>query len=284
MLTYPDCIPCLFRQALATARRVTDDDETLRGALIELAKFLARSHEQCSPAEFSYDGLMAVQRFLGVDDPYKEEKDSFNKAILELEGHLQEIIDESDDPLHMAVRLAAAGNMIDLGIVSDVNIDDHIRAARETGFAVDDYDLLRQRLEDAETILYVLDNAGEIVFDKLLIRHLAADHIVTAVVRRSPVLNDVTMDDAVYVGIDKLCEVIDTGCDVFGVPVELVSQEFLRRFDAADVRIAKGHANFETLDGCGREIFFLLKAKCQSVAGELGVNLYDSVLMCQAAS
>ncbi len=284
MLTYPECIPCMFKQALSTARRVTNDDETIRGALIELAKFFARLHEQCSPAQFSYNGLMAVQSFLGVDDPYKEEKDRFNKAILELEGHLQEMIDESDDPLHMAVRLAAAGNMIDLGIVSDVNIDDHIRAARETGFAVDDYDLLRQRLEDAETILYLLDNAGEIVFDKLLIRQLTADHVVTAVVRKTPILNDVTIDDAVDVGVTDLCEVIDTGCDVFGVPVELVSQEFLRRFEAADVRIAKGHANFETLDGCGREVFFLLKAKCRSVAGELGVNLYDSVLKCQAAS
>ncbi len=284
MLTYPDCIPCLFKQALSTARRVTNDDDTLRGALIELAKFFARSHEQCSPAEFTYDGLMVVQRFLGAHDPYKEEKEKFNKAILELEGRLQEMIDESDDPLHMAVRLAAAGNMIDLGIVSDVNIDDHIRTARETGFAVDNYDLLRQRLEDAETIIYVLDNAGEIVFDKLLIRHLAADHVVTAVVRRSPILNDVTIDDAVDVGVTGLCEVIDTGSDVFGVPVELVSQEFLQRFDAADLRIAKGHANFETLDGCGREVFFLLKAKCRSVADELGVNLYDSVLMCQAAS
>ena len=278
MRSFPDCVPCWFRQALSTARRVTDDEDAQRGALLEMARRLGEFDLSETPAEISYYALIAVQRYLGADDPYREEKHLYNAKVLELEDRLQEMIDTNGDRLHTAVKLAAAGNIIDLGIVSEFNLDDHIRSALNTGFAVDDYELLCERLARAGSVLYVLDNAGEIVFDKLLIRQLSDCH-VTAVVRTSPILNDVTMEDAMQVGLDKVCEVVDTGCDVFGVPLGSVSEEFRRRFDAADVVIAKGQANFETLDGCGREVFFVLKAKCPSIAAHLGVNLHDSVLM-----
>ena len=273
----------MLTQALKTARRICQDENTIREALIEVARRVGQFDCDRSPAETSYETLLVLQRFLGVDDPYKDEKVHYNRLVLGMEDHLQEMIDGSDDPLHMAVLLASVGNMIDLGIISGVNVGDEIARALDRGFAVNDYELLRERLETARTIVYVLDNAGEIVFDKLLIRMLTADHEVAAVVRKSPILNDVTMEDAVAVGLTGICEVIDTGCDVFGVPIPLVSPEFLARFDAADVRIAKGHANFETLNGSGREVFFVLKAKCPCVANELGVDVFDSVLKCQAA-
>ena len=252
-----------------TARRITSDEDAVRDALLDLAGRFGGFDFERSPAEVSYYALMAVQECLG--------KVLYNEKILALEDHLRGLIDQSDDPLQTAVKLAAAGNIIDLGIVSDFNVDQHISHAMENGFAKDAYGVLSRRLENARSVMYVLDNAGEIVFDKLLIEQLS-DRCVTAVVRKSPILNDVTMDDAVQVGLDGICEVIDTGCDVFGVPVRLVSEQFRARFEAADVVIAKGQANYETLDGCGREVFFILKAKCPSIAAYLGVELHDCVL------
>ena len=260
---------------------MTDDETALRGALVELSKHVHEFDYSRSPAEISYQALMTVQGYLGVDDPYREEKLLYNTRILALEGDLRGLIDAAADPLHTAVKLAVAGNIIDLGIIGEFDLDAHIGKALDVGLKIDEYPLLRARLDAARSIIYVLDNAGEVVFDKLLIEQLGGER-VTAVVRRKPVLNDVTMADAVQVGVDRICEVIDTGCDIFGVPIRNASEAFRRRFYAADVVISKGQANYETLEDCGREVFFILMAKCPAVARKLGVEVHDCVLKHQA--
>jgi len=278
--SFPECIPCIFRQVLNTARRLTDDDATLRHVLKEAMTVMQRADYSRAAAEISYHALMRVYNLLGCLDPYRDAKVHYNNLIMESIDGLRRVIDDSDDPTHTAVKMAVAGNIIDMGIMGD---DFDVRAtvmhALDKGLGVDDYPILRKKLEAADTVLYILDNAGEVVFDRLLIERLATDKQVRCVVRKTPILNDVTRTEAEEVGLPDLCEVIDSGCDIFGVPMDLVSDEFRTIFYDSDVVISKGQANYETLDDIDRQVFFILMAKCDRVAASLGVRLRDAVMI-----
>jgi len=177
------------------------------------------------------------------------------------------------------VRLAATGNVIDLGIGVAFDIEREVEKALETPFAVDDFAKFEEDLKRARKLLYIGDNAGEIVFDKVLIEeiHKVGDYQVIFVVRGGPCINDALREDAEEVGMDEVAKVIDTGSDGIGIPWKEVSEEFREAFLEADLRISKGQGNFETLNGRPEPIYFVLKAKCEAVARELGVRYGDVV-------
>ena len=279
MQSFPECIPCITRQVLNTARYITSDDDTQRSVLMEAMKVLQGADYSRAAAEISYHALIRACNLLGCLDPYREAKVHYNNLILDSVDELRGIIDAAEDPLHTAVKMAVAGNIIDMGILGDeFNARETVLHTLEKGLGIDHYAELRNQLDRASNVLYVLDNAGEVVFDRLLIERLTGKD-VCCVVRKSPILNDVTRTEAEEVGLTDLCEIIDTGCDVFGVPMELVSDEFRKRFFAADVVISKGQANYETLDEVDRQIFFMLMAKCDRVADNLGVSLRQAVVL-----
>ena len=191
----------------------------------------------------------------------------------------------SADPFAAAVRMAIAGNVIDFGCRSRL-ADDEVHQAIEDamdphapGFdngAVDD---LRRAIEQASDILYLADNAGEIVFDRLLIEEMPMDRI-TLVVRGGPVINDATREDAETAGIISLVKVVDNGSDVPGTILECCSPAFRARFEQCDLVIAKGQGNYETLGGEGQNIFFLFKAKCPVIARDVGGEV-GQMVVCQ---
>jgi uncharacterized protein with ATP-grasp and redox domains len=152
-----------------------------------------------------------------------------------------------------------------------------IERALSGTLAIDDTPALREALRAAKSVLYVLDNAGEIVLDRLLVEQMKRKD-VTCVVRAAPVLNDVTLDDAVAVGLDKIARVVDPGVPMLGLVLNLASAELQDRFRDADLVIAKGQANFETLCDADREVYFLLRAKCPVVARALGVSVGAAVV------
>lgn len=279
MQSFPECIPCITKQVLNTARHITSDDDIQRSVLMEAMKVLQGADYSRAAAEISYHALMRTCNLLGCLDPYREAKVHYNNLILDSIDELRGIIDASEDPLHTAVKMAVAGNIIDMGILGD-NFDarETVLHTLEKGLAIDHCPALREQLDRASNVLYILDNAGEVVFDRLLIERLTGKD-VCCVVRKSPILNDVTRIEAEEVGLADLCEIIDTGCDVFGVPMDLVSDEFRARFFAADVVISKGQANYETLDEVDRQMFFMLMAKCDRVADSLGVSLRQAVVV-----
>ncbi|HUS57878.1 MAG TPA: ARMT1-like domain-containing protein [Planctomycetota bacterium] len=279
MQSYPECIPCVFKQVLNTVRLVTDDEEVQRALLLETAKVVQRADYSRAAAEISWHALIRAYNLLGCLDPYREAKLYYNNLMLESIDELRALIDAADDPLHTAVKMAVAGNIIDMGILGDAfDVHETVKHALETGLAVDHFDALKRQLDKARSVLYILDNAGEVVFDRLLIERLAGKQ-VCCVVRKSPILNDVTRVEAEEVGLNSLCEIADTGCDVFGVPMDLVSDAFRERFYAADIVISKGQANYETLDLVDRQVFFILMAKCDRVAQRLCVPLRHAVVM-----
>ncbi|RMG02984.1 MAG: DUF89 family protein [Nitrospirae bacterium] len=195
-----------------------------------------------------------------------------NRLALQLLPILEGIIKDSDDEMEMAVRLAIIGNVIDFGIFKDVDIKGEVEGFLFFGLSIDDFDKFCTKVVQNDRILYILDNAGEIVFDRLLIGELIKrGKEVTAVVRGGPVLNDVTMADADDTGLLNLCQVVDNGSDCVGTVLEECSPGFVNAYYDFPFVISKGQANYETLIGSRKDIAFLFMAKCEVVAGHLSV-------------
>ena len=185
-----------------------------------------------------------------------------------------------EDPLDIAVRLSIAGNIIDLGPASSYRLWGTIERVLAQPYALDDTPALREALSRTGHVLYLADNAGETVFDRLLIEALVECFgvAVTYAVKGGPVLNDATMDDAYAAGIDGVADVIDTGLDAPGTILGRCSPAFRRAYDAAALIIAKGQANYETLSERGSRVFCLLQTKCPVIARDVGVPVGSIVL------
>jgi len=280
METHLECIPCLIRHTLETVGQITDDEavheEVLRAVLRETAKM----DLSMPPPMMAQAAYQLMRRLTGIEDPYKESKERFNRLALALYPRLQRVCERSTDPVQTAVRLAIAGNVIDLGptaSLEDSHISDAIEDAVKASLQGSDFEEFRRSAHAAKRILYLGDNAGEIVFDRLLIEQLPYKNI-TFVVRGAAVINDVTIADARSTGIADLVEVIDNGSDAPGTIVEDCSAAFRRRLDDADLIIAKGQGNFETLNAADKTAYYLLTVKCPVVSRHMGCEIGSLIL------
>jgi len=274
MHIYLDCVPCFVEQALGAARMVTDDEGVHERVVRRALRVASEVPFDRSPPEVGREIHRAIREESGADDPYAEVKRRFNGFALGLVPACRERIEASADPFAAAVRLAVAGNIIDFGRVQhldEADVNTALDEAFHVPLAVDHIDRLRAAVESAGSILYLLDNAGEIVFDRLLIERLPTDR-VTAAVRGGPIINDVTRDDAEAVGLTGIVPVIDNGDRSPGTILAHCSDAFRAAFDAADLVIAKGQGNYETLSDAGKAVFFLVKAKCPVIATDIGCD------------
>jgi len=280
MRTYFDCIPCMLRQALDAVRLVTDDEATHEQVLRDLLRAASEMDLGQSPPAMGQHIHRRIRQLTGNDDPYKSIKKHSNRLALKLYPELKCNVEQSGDPLQTAARLAIAGNVIDFGVNSHLD-DSYVRDTVEQSLSAQmDADALkefREAIYEAKDILYLGDNAGEVVFDRLLIEQMPRRK-VTFVVRGAPTINDATMADAVVTGLRDLVEVIDNGSDAPGTILEDCSPAFKKRFDAADLIVAKGQGNYETLSDVPKDIFFLLKAKCPVIASHIGCEVGSFVL------
>ncbi len=282
MRTCLDCIPCFIRQALEAARIATDDkaihEEIVRGALRQTAEM---DLSRCPP-ELGQKLHRRLRQITGVADPYHEIKTRFNALALAMLPELQKMVVRSSDPWFTALRLAIAGNVIDLGVkggIGEGEVRQALRNVLEEPFH-GQVEELRRGIDEAQEILYLADNAGEIVLDRLLIDRIGKTR-VTVAVRGEPVLNDATREDAVMSGLAGTVELIDNGSDAPGTILSDCSEEFRRRFKAADLIIAKGQGNFETLSDEAANIYFLFKVKCSVVASHVGLPMGTHVAIHQ---
>lgn len=176
----------------------------------------------------------------------------------------------------MAVRVAIAGNIIDLGVSDSYDIHATLSRVLTQPFAINDLSLLRKALSESSAVLFLADNAGETVFDRVLIEELNIP--VTYVVKAAPIINDATYEDAEAAGITQVAELIDNGSQAPGTILEQCSESFIQRFEQADLILAKGQANYESLSENSAPTFFLLQVKCNVIARDLGINETDIVL------
>ncbi|MCI4626036.1 MAG: ARMT1-like domain-containing protein [Candidatus Magnetoovum sp. WYHC-5] len=266
-----ECFPCFVRQAVFALNRINMEErvkmEIVKGILDDI-KSADLDKSPAHATTYIYRKLKELTK----TDPYSEIKKTYNESALKLYPGFRDMVMAAPEPLWYAARLAIAGNIIDFGIYQSVDINATVKKALEKTIAVDDYELLKTHMGRADKVLYLLDNAGEIVFDMLLIEVLMSMGLrVTAVVKGGAVINDVTMEDAVAVGLDKHCMVVSNGTDAVGTDLDECGEAFLNIYQSHDTVISKGQGNFETLVGMNKAIFFLFQAKCDVVARHLGL-------------
>lgn len=279
-----ECITCITRQTTTLACKVTDDKEIQN-------KIITYGLKELSQNCFNYTSLYMTgliydytKEVSGIVDPYEEEKAYFNRASETLikKHQLKKYITDNSNPLDAAVRLSIAGNIIDFSVGNHIDEGtikkslDH--SLTTTLFGSDSHTLLKA-VNEAKKILFLGDNSGEIVFDKLMIENLPMEKI-TYVVKGGPIVNDAIMKDAIEVGMDQLVTVVDNGGSVQGTELNVCSKAFLDLFDKADLIISKGQANYESLEGLDKgNIFFLLRAKCGVIAESIGCKQGDFVML-----
>ncbi|MDD5557438.1 MAG: ARMT1-like domain-containing protein [bacterium] len=270
-----ECQACFIRQALDVSRLVSNDDDVHARVLRRVHRILSRIDLGMTPPLIASMVYAAVEKVTGCADPYLQAKERSDGTALECWGWAKETVAKSPSPLGTALRLAVAANIVDFGIGVKFDLMDSLRSVLEKGFQVDESAALEAALASSRRLLYVGDNAGEIVFDKLLLETIGALHPAlerTFAVRGGPIINDVTLRDAERVRMDEVARVVSTGHAAPGVILEECADDFRAAFRRADIVIAKGQGNYESLSGVGgKRIFFLLRAKCPVIARELGV-------------
>ncbi|MCD6525653.1 MAG: DUF89 family protein [Desulfuromonas sp.] len=279
MQTTYHCLPCFLKQTLSVLEMVAADDATSERTLRQVMQQLSEINFDQTPPQMARTIHQQIRQLTGVPDPYYDEKQRFQQLAIHLYPQLEHNLYQSDNPLKTAIQLAIAGNSIDHGVYHDM---DENRALKAIEQAMDtpilgDIDAFTIAIEQAESILYLGDNTGEIVLDKLLLKQLPLDKTVFAV-RGGPILNDALMEDAEQAGITELVPVISNGDNSPGTLLKYCSESFRQQFDNADLIIAKGQGNYETLSDVDANIFFLLKAKCPVVAEHIGCQVNDALL------
>lgn len=276
MRTYLDCYPCFLRQALDAARMTGADEARQQTVLDRVLEALRQIEPGVTPPEIGDQVHRLVRQMTGSNDPYREAKAASTRQALALYPRLKRLVQEADDPLEVAVRLSIAGNIMDAARFRECDLWGTVERVLAQLFAVDDGAAFRAALARTDKVLYLADNAGETVFDRVLIETLGVP--VVYAVKSGPTLNDATREDALAAGLDRVAEIVGTGSDAPGTILDRCSDEFRRMYEQAELVIAKGQANYETLSEEGPRVFFLLQAKCPVIARDAGVPVGSIVL------
>jgi uncharacterized protein with ATP-grasp and redox domains len=279
VLPHLECVPCMLRQAREAIALTGADHKSGFMVLRRVLRLMSELDWTLPPPALGQRIHRLIRELTGSSDPYATLKERMNRQAARVYPAWHRLFREKLPPLEAAVRVAIVGNLLDIGAKTRLDAAS-VRAAFEDALtaplrgSVKDF---AEAIRSAGSILYLADNAGEIVFDCDLLAHLPLEH-VTLAVRGHPVLNDATLADAEWAGVDEFCEIISNGSDAPGTLLEDCSPEFRERFAAADLVIAKGQANYESLADAAKDIFFLLKTKCGVLSRHLGQPLGSLVL------
>lgn len=289
MQAHLDCVYCTVRQALEAARLASADIDVHKKVVLKSLEALMKYDSYRTPAEMGGIIHKLVKEYSGNPDPYKRVKEDSIEMARGVYPRLKRFVEGQDDRLLRALEVSAAGNLLDAGVYGDLRAQDMeaiLMEELDRGFALCDVDALREDLLGARNVLIIGDNAGETVLDRILISEVkrasgnGAEPSVFYGVRGAPIINDATAEDAVASGLEHDAIIVDTGCRAPGLILDVADPEFLTLYREADVVISKGQGNYETLsDSAGRTIYFVLKAKCEVVAGDTGASLGDYVLL-----
>ena len=290
MKTYLDCIPCFFKQALE-ASRIAGARETAQKKILDaVAKAFLKFPLTSSPPKMGREIYRIVNAVVKNNDPYRKIKEQSTRRALRVYDDLLKKVAHSKDRLLTATQLAIAGNIIDYGVKNSLNVEEELKKImREERSVIKNenkrlfaYTAFRKTVNKSKTILYLGDNAGETVFDRILIEEIKrideTKRIIYAV-KEKPVINDALEKDALDAGIGTVAEIVSSGSDAPGTVLSLCSKKFLAMYRQADMVISKGQGNFEALSKAKRAIFFLFMAKCPVVANDVGCALGDIILL-----
>ena len=274
----PECVPCLLGRVLFETEEIdgSKSTETVKAAARMLGELFGPGACSATVATKVHE---EIYRIIGNDDPYEELKGRSNETMVELFPEAQRFVDSSDDRLQAAFICAVVGNVLDFGIGTDYDspepLKDEFRNLLAAGLGWDDTPEIRDRLLQSEDVVYLADNCGEIVLDRLALREISAlGARTTLVVKEKPILTDVTMKDLVGLGMDAIADdIIEAPGFAVGIDLDALKEWFGKRLRKADLIIAKGMANYEALSETDiAPIAYLLRTKCSPVADSLGLK------------
>jgi damage-control phosphatase, subfamily I len=285
MKAFPECINCINKKVTEVLETFVAEDHRRQQIFKHIEETVKlRTINEETPPSLTQIANDILKREIGTNDLFKKEKESSNSLALSLYPHAEEIVTKSTDRLLAATKLAIAGNLIDYGALSDddFHVQEIIDDYAHRPFGIDNYSIFVNQLSTPQKILFLGDNSGEIVFDKLLIHQLQLlGHEVTYTVKSQPILNDSLLEDAKITGMTSLTTVIESGSTTPGTLLSEGTEQFNSALAAATMIIAKGQGNLETLseEGWDTPLFYLLLSKCKWISNDAGINKFDPILL-----
>ena len=276
MRTFPECYGCLLRQAVSAMKLGGVDQRTQLDTIKAVLHTLEKGDDSLSPSGLAGQTNRVIREKVGIDDLYQEIK---RKSYLMAEEYLEDLIslsNEGSDKLEQGLKISAAGNIIDVIHVDDYDLWEEVITTVNQDLLGGGVETFRQGIAEAPYLLYLADNVGETIFDRVFIDTL--DIPVIYAVKGGPILNDATMEDALEAGIDQVAEIVETGSRSPGTILNQCSEEFQQLFEKSNLVLSKGQANYETLDDKGDKIFFLFRVKCPILSREINTPLGMLVL------
>ncbi|WP_027399987.1 damage-control phosphatase ARMT1 family protein [Anaerovorax odorimutans] len=277
MKLFLDCLPCMLRQVLEAARMAADDEMVQEKIMNEAVKRLSLYKEYSNAPKLCEDLHAIVKKYTNIKDPYCKIKERDISQALKLEPIIREFVLNKGDMFINLLKVSATGNVMDSAMNNNLDIESCLSAELEKPFAVCHNESFKNDLKNSKNILFIGDNAGEAVFDKILIEYLSKEYKVIYAVRDKPIINDATINDAVKAGVKDFADIISTGCSSPGAVLEDCNEEFCDIFNNAHIVISKGQGNFEALSETSRKVYFLLKAKCYKIADAFNININEYV-------
>lgn len=270
------CIECLVHRHHRLAME-KDDGEKAFSYIKDVIKIISDAPEGVSAPWLTGEFSKAYAKYWPGEDAYGKLKQDSNDLVLELLPKIRPLVEQAADPLAMSMQFSRTGNFLDFGILTPEQAHKALwEAVEQTPQTVLDpevYEALKQDLDGAKSLVILGDNAGEIVFDMLLVEQLQKQYphlSITYCVRGANALNDATRADAAYVGMDKLCRVIDNGSGISGTELDYIGEDLKQALDNADIIFSKGSGNMESLVGCGLNVYYIFMCKCMRMSKVLG--------------
>ncbi|MCR4751681.1 MAG: ARMT1-like domain-containing protein [Eubacterium sp.] len=279
-----DCMTCILKKELEKIPDETPEEQRLAYKQ-KVLRIVGNALPTMSPSEVTRDIHQVQRDMFGMQTDYPAIKSFFNQKMLQYTGQTEKRIREASDPLLRAIQFSMCGNYIDFGIphaVSEEKLDTIFRESDQIPVREDMLQEIRKELSKARSVVFLHDNCGEIVMDKILIKEIRRQFPqckVISVVRGEVVLNDATAEDAAEIGLAEVAEVLPNGDDVAGTCMERISQECRKALLDADVILAKGQGNFETMRGCGLNIYYLFLCKCELFRKRFSVPEYTGMVV-----
>ncbi len=280
----PECVSCLVKKQIERYPADISNSRKIK-YMQSVLHTVAQAPETMSAPEIVDEIYKIQKRMFGADKDYTKIKKYFNNMMSELAPDISAVIKKSSEPLKAAVQYAMTGNYIDFAAMDSIDenkLRELLEASQENPIDEAAYSALKQDLMKGKRLVYLTDNCGEIVLDKLLIEAIADLNPlldITVIVRGQPVVNDATLSDAEQTGLNKQVKVIDNGSSVAGTCMDLISEKAHLAIDSADIIIAKGQGNFETLQKCGLNVYYIFMCKCKMFANRFNVPLYSGILI-----
>lgn len=279
-----ECVKCIINRYLNNVPK--DFSPAQKLAYVQLVcKQVAEAPSHAGAPVVTQSIKNALQKEFGITEDFSKEKHYFNQMMLGKETEIYKEIADTDDRLKTAIQYAMTGNYIDFGSTHTVDekyLEKALQQSKERIVDEGVLDALKKDLSVARRIVLLTDNCGEIVLDKLLlkvIKELYPEAELNIMVRGGEVLNDATRKDALEVGLDKVGSVVDNGTEIAGTFLDAVSKDALQILEEADVILSKGQANFETLRGCGKNIYYIFLCKCDMFAKRFGVERFTGMMI-----